>query len=143
HIVAIHAKNWTPLGTAISRLTAAKNDSASAGMPVANMWWTQTPKLMKPMATSAVTIHRYPAMGRRENTGMIIEIIPVAGTKRMYPGGGPKNKRRGWKRSVPPPAPGAKNAVPKMRSSSRSPAATVTAGTAKITMNENTSIDQT
>src|SRR5262249_30073741 len=66
------------------------------GMPVASTWGTQTPKLMKPMATSAVTIHRYPTMGRRENTGMIIEIIPVAGTKRMYTSGWPQNQKRCW-----------------------------------------------
>ena len=46
HIVAIHAKNCTPLGIVMMRLAAEKNDSASAGIPVANMWWTHTPKLM-------------------------------------------------------------------------------------------------
>ena len=46
HIVAIHTKNCTPLGIVMMRLAAEKNDSASAGIPVANMWWTQTPKLM-------------------------------------------------------------------------------------------------
>ena len=36
------------------RLAAEKNDSARAGMPVANMWWTHTPKLMNATVTSAV-----------------------------------------------------------------------------------------
>ena len=58
HIVAIHAKNWMPLGIAITRLAAEKNAIASTGSPVANMWCTHTPKLMKPIATSAMTIQR-------------------------------------------------------------------------------------
>ena len=37
HIVAIQAKNCTPLGMVISRLTAEKNASARGGRPVANM----------------------------------------------------------------------------------------------------------
>ena len=56
HIVTIQAKNCTPLGIVMSRLTAEKNASASGGRPVANMWWTHTPKLMKPIDTSDVTI---------------------------------------------------------------------------------------
>ena len=56
HIVTIHAKNCTPLGIVISRLTAEKNARASDGRPVANMWCTHTPKLMKPTETSEVTI---------------------------------------------------------------------------------------
>jgi len=57
HIVAIHAKNWMPLGMTMTRLAAEKNDIASTGIPVANMWCTHTPKLMKPIATSEPTIH--------------------------------------------------------------------------------------
>jgi hypothetical protein len=30
HMVAIHAKNWTPLGSVMMRLATEKNDSASA-----------------------------------------------------------------------------------------------------------------
>src|SRR4051794_38449307 len=83
HIVAIHAKNWTPLGIVMMRLAAEKNDIESGGMPVANMWWTHTPKLMKAIVTSAVTTQRYPLSRCRANTGMIIEIMPVAGTNKM------------------------------------------------------------
>src|SRR5437899_4652944 len=83
HMVAIHAKNWTPLGKTMTRLTAEKNDIACTGMPVANMWWTHTPKLMKATAMRAVATQRYAAIGRRDITGMIIEIMPVAGTNRM------------------------------------------------------------
>ena len=56
HMVAIHAKNCTPLGTAINRLTPENIAMACTGNPVANMWCTHTPKLMKAMATSAVAI---------------------------------------------------------------------------------------
>ena len=58
HMVAIHAKNWTPLGMAMIRLTAEKKAMARAGMPVANMWCTHTPKLMNPMVTSDAATHR-------------------------------------------------------------------------------------
>ena len=74
-------------------------------MPVANMWWTHTPKLMKAVATKAVTTQMYPEIRCRENTGMIIEIIPVAGTKRMYTSGWPQNQNRCWYRSTLPPRP--------------------------------------
>ena len=57
HMVAIHAKNWTPLGNVMMRLAAEKNDNARAGMPVANMWCTHTPKLMNATVTSAVATH--------------------------------------------------------------------------------------
>ena len=56
HIVTIHAKNCTPLGMVMRRLTAEKKASANGGSPVANMWCTHTPKLMNPTATSDVAI---------------------------------------------------------------------------------------
>ena len=44
------------------------------------MWWTQTPKLMKPMATSdGDDPRRSRRVARRANTGMIIEIMPGRG----------------------------------------------------------------
>ena len=51
HIVPIQAKYWMPLGIAMTRLAAENTPSAAAGTPVANMWCTQTPKLMKAIAT--------------------------------------------------------------------------------------------
>ncbi len=78
------------------RLTAENSPKPSTGRPVANMWWTHTPKLMKPMASSARTIQRYPASGRREKTGITVDTIPVAGTNRMYTSGWPQNQKRCW-----------------------------------------------
>ena len=57
HIVPIQQKNMIPLGIAITRLAAEKYDIASTGTPVANMWCTHTPKLMKPIAAREPTIH--------------------------------------------------------------------------------------
>jgi hypothetical protein len=51
--VAIQAKTWMPLGMATAMLAAWKNESDRRGMPVANMWCTHSPKLRKPMVTSA------------------------------------------------------------------------------------------
>ena len=83
HIVAIQQKNCTPLGMAMMRLAAEKNDIASTGTPVANMWCTHTPKLMKPIATSDAATQKYPASGRRANTGMIWLMMANAGMARM------------------------------------------------------------
>ncbi len=58
HIVAIHEKNWTPLGIAITKLAAAKNPSVASRAPVTNMWCAQTPKEMNPIAASAATTSR-------------------------------------------------------------------------------------
>src|SRR3954447_6006126 len=74
---------------------------------------------------------------------MIWDTIPVAGTKRMYTSGWPQNQNRCWYSRTFPPFAGTKNCVPKMRSSSSRLPASVTAGTANTTMNENTSIDHT
>ena len=50
-IVTIHATICTPAGTAMSMLAALKTPSACAAMPTANMWCTQTPKLMTIVVT--------------------------------------------------------------------------------------------
>ena len=43
-MVAIQQKTPMALGMAMTKLAALKNESDSAGSPVANMWWTHTPK---------------------------------------------------------------------------------------------------
>jgi hypothetical protein len=43
-MVPIQAKTETALGMAMTMLAAPKNDRASPGRPVENMWCTQTPK---------------------------------------------------------------------------------------------------
>jgi hypothetical protein len=44
-----------PLGIATTAPTAAKKPSAIGEIPVVYMWCTQSPKLRKPVATSAST----------------------------------------------------------------------------------------
>ena len=58
HIVPIHEKYRTALGMAMTKLAAEKKPIAVVGSPVANMWWTHTPKLMNAMPISAATCHR-------------------------------------------------------------------------------------
>ena len=73
-------------------------------MPVANMWCTHTPKLMNADGDERGRRPRgSPASRCRENTGMIIEIMPVAGTNRMYTSGWPQNQNRCWYSSALPP----------------------------------------
>ena len=83
HIVAIHAKIWTADGMEIVMLAAPKKLIESCGRPVANIWCTHTPKPMKPVATVESATQVWPTIGRRLNTGKIIESIPVAGRNRM------------------------------------------------------------
>ena len=81
--VAVHANTWTPLGIVIRRLAAAKKIIVTLGRPVANMWCTQTPNPMKPVATVASATHEYATIGRCANVGMIEATIPTAGRKMM------------------------------------------------------------
>lgn len=53
-MVAIQAKTWIPVGTETAKEAAEKKESESWGMPVANMWCTQSPKLRKPVPTRAI-----------------------------------------------------------------------------------------
>src|SRR5665213_743003 len=78
-IVAIHAKTAMALGMAMTKLAALKNDSDMTGRPVANMWWTQTPKPRIMVATVEMATSVYPTSGRRQKTGSASETIPIAG----------------------------------------------------------------
>src|SRR3954454_20275604 len=80
-IVMIQAKTWMPLGMAINRLAAEKNDATRNGRPVANMWCTHSPKLMNAVATRAAATRWYAAIVRRENAWNTIDAMPVAGMK--------------------------------------------------------------
>ncbi|MNQ85555.1 hypothetical protein D3C85_1007240 [compost metagenome] len=53
------------------------------GMPVVNMWWAQTPKLMKPVASMAMTTSGCPTRGVRAMAGMMVDMAPAAGRKMM------------------------------------------------------------
>jgi len=81
HIVPIQLNIFTPVGTAISRLTALKNGSSTA--PVANMWCAHTPTDNPAIASVANTNPMYPNKGRRENTGIVSVITPKYGRTTM------------------------------------------------------------
>ncbi len=53
--VAIQQKNCAPVGIAIMMLAAVKKLSPSCGRPVANMWWTHSPKPMNAVPASEST----------------------------------------------------------------------------------------
>ena len=55
HSVPIQAKTCTDVGTATSVDAAEKKASPICGMPVVNMWCTQSPKLRMASATAAAT----------------------------------------------------------------------------------------
>ena len=53
HIVAIHEKIFTPVGTAMTIVAATKYAFRFTFMPTVYMWCAHTMKPMKPMATMA------------------------------------------------------------------------------------------
>ena len=55
--VATKAKSWMPVGITTASEAAEKKPSDIVGRPVANMWWTQSPKLRNPVPTADSTIH--------------------------------------------------------------------------------------
>ena len=55
HSVAIQQKICTPVGIVIMMLDAVKKLAPNCGIPVTNMWWTQTPNPMNAVATSERT----------------------------------------------------------------------------------------
>ncbi|MOA42466.1 hypothetical protein D3C78_1645180 [compost metagenome] len=87
HSVASQANIWIPVGIATSMLAAEKKACARCGMPTANMWCTQRPKLRKAVAITDSTTHRYPTIGRCANTGIRVLTMPAAGRKMMYTSG--------------------------------------------------------
>jgi hypothetical protein len=60
-MVEIQAKIWMALGMVMSMLAAAKKFSPTMASPTVYMWWTQTPKLSRPMTTMEATTRVYPA----------------------------------------------------------------------------------
>ena len=56
--VAIQANTCTPAGIDTAIDAAEKKLVEMVGMPVVNMWWAHTPKLMKPVASMASTTSR-------------------------------------------------------------------------------------
>src|SRR5438067_2019722 len=98
---------------------------------------------MKPVATIERTMAEYPNISRREWVSTIDDTKPSAGMKMIYTSGCPKNQKMCWYNSGSPPSAGFTKCVAMVRSlSSITVLAIITAGIAKITMNDCTSIDQ-
>ncbi len=83
HMVAVQLNTFTPVGTAINILVAAKKALNVLPNPTANMWCAHTPNERSMMATDEAATNSYPNMGFRENTGMTSEMIPKAGNARI------------------------------------------------------------
>ena len=77
------AKTWIVLGITTIAVAAAKKTTVTVGIPVANMWWAQTPKPMKTTSSSATATSGNATTRRCVNAGMISVAIPKAGTMRM------------------------------------------------------------
>ncbi len=82
-VVASQLKIFTPVGTAMNIVEAAKAELATGPRPTANMWWAHTPHPMKPMAIPENTTTEYPKSGFREKTGSTSDTMPMAGRMRM------------------------------------------------------------
>ena len=77
------AKTWIVLGITTTAVAPAKKISETVDIPVANMWWAQTPKPMKTTSSSAIATSGKATILRCVKAGMIEVAIPKAGTIRM------------------------------------------------------------
>ena len=112
HIVATQLKTFTPVGTAISIVVNIKNISPASGIPTVNMWCAQTINDSKAIEAVAYTIESYPNSFFLENAGIIVDIIPNAGSIKMYTSGWPKNQNICWNKTGSPPPAAVKKLVP-------------------------------
>src|SRR5690606_3301230 len=81
HMVPIHAKNFRPVGMAISIVVAAKNGRLTA--PVTYMWWAHTEIDSAAMASVANTGPLQPNSGLRLDTVMTSVMMPKNGKAMM------------------------------------------------------------
>ena len=81
--VARNAKSWMPVGITTASDAAEKNPRLTAGRPVVNMWWTQSPKLRNPVPTADSTIQEYPTIGVRATVGITIAAMAIEGSMTM------------------------------------------------------------
>src|SRR2546427_12528855 len=88
HMVAIQLKILIPLGTAMARVMIMNGRRAEIDSPVVNMWWTQTPKERKPIATVDRAIALYPKIGLCAIRGVTAGMGPLAGRRRLCTGAG-------------------------------------------------------
>src|SRR5882757_3485306 len=141
--VAIQQNSCAPVGMAIAIEEAVNKLLPTRGKPVANMWWTHSPKDRKPIDMIEITASGYPTMPRRAPVSMMVLAMPTAGKKMMYTSGCPKNQKRCCHRRASPPSAGLKKCVPTSRSAISMLEHTTIEGMAKIMQKEVTSIAQT
>src|SRR5690606_5104081 len=87
HSVAIQLKIAIPLGMAMLMLATSKRLRLSHGNPVANIWWTQSPKLRNPIPTIDAVRSVYATLPRWAKAETIVETIPNPGRRMMYTSG--------------------------------------------------------
>ena len=56
HIVASQLKILMPVGTEMTIVESVKKVLPADVMPMVNIWWAHTPRLMNPIPTEAATI---------------------------------------------------------------------------------------
>src|SRR6266567_3535647 len=81
-MVASQLKVLMPVGMETSMVESVKKALPNEVMPMVNMWWAHTLRLMKAMATEAATMAEWPKMALREKTGMISLAKAKAGSTR-------------------------------------------------------------
>src|SRR5690625_7385860 len=84
HMVPTHEKNFSPVGTAINIVIAAKNGKLTA--PLMYMWCAHTAMDSAAMAKVAATRPLYPKIGLRLNSGMISVMMPKTDRKSVGEG---------------------------------------------------------
>ena len=112
HIVPIQLKNFTPVGTAMSIDSPAKNGRSTA--PVVNMWCAHTPTDRRRWRSWRRRCRCTRTPGGRENTGITSVTTPKYGSTRMYTSGWPKNQNRCCHSIGAPPASASKMWAPEM-----------------------------
>src|SRR6185437_3512165 len=79
-IVAVHANTPMALGMVMMNEAPEKKASDMNGIPVANMWCSQTPNPRIMVVIVPITTGTYPTSGRRQKNGSASETSPIAGS---------------------------------------------------------------
>jgi hypothetical protein len=85
-------------GTEIKTVVVWKKVEITGPIPVRYIWWAQTMKERKPRTITDQTIGLYPQRGLRVLQGIISATHAIAGRRRTYTSGCPRNQKRCWKR---------------------------------------------
>src|SRR4030067_2490993 len=87
HSVPNQEKNFTPVGTATSRVLYMNGTRRHSATPDANIWCPQTRNPISAMANEEMATHLYPYKGLRANTGNSSLMIPKPGKTKTYTAG--------------------------------------------------------